>query len=102
LSNSSLTDEQKEQIRYWIHTIGCDLVACITKEKKPIEKWSDNLLNAEDYDIRLEQGLYDNGVAIKCGQIRHGKYASKYISVLDFDTLEASQNSLQMILTIRN
>ena len=86
---SRLTKEQKEQVRYWIHTIGCDIVACYSDAKDKFkEYWSNNLTNDIDYDARLEGGHYDDGVAIICGKLRHGPHKGKYISTLDFDTLE--------------
>jgi hypothetical protein len=55
-----LNDEQKEQIRYWINTVGCDVVACHTRTKAIKEKWGDNVISDIDYDARLAQGLYDD------------------------------------------
>jgi hypothetical protein len=86
---SRLTNEQKDQVAYWIDRVNAELVACISKDKKPIEKWSDNLVGEPDYHARKEQGVYDNGVAIICGQIRRGKYAGYFITCLDFDSKEA-------------
>jgi hypothetical protein len=87
-TKSRLTEEQKQQVRFWIHTIGCDLVACYSQIKNKFkEKWSNNTFKI--YEALLKQGFYDDGVAIICGRIRRGEYEGKYISVLDFDTLEA-------------
>ncbi len=88
-TGSRLTEEQKQQVRYWINTIGCDLVACHTRTKAIKEYWSNNLNGNIDYDVRLQSGLYDDGVAIICGQLRRGQHRDKHISVLDFDTLDA-------------
>jgi hypothetical protein len=87
---TKLSVDQKEQVRYWIHTIGCDIVACHSDTKDHFKEcWGINLTEDIDYDARLEQGLYDDGVAIICGKLRHGPHKGKYISTLDFDTLEA-------------
>jgi putative DNA primase/helicase len=86
---SRLTDEQKNQVKYWIG-LGCDLVACNTRTKKGYkEKWSNNRVNNYDYNARLEQGFYDDGVAIICGQLRRGPHKGKWLTCLDFDNLEA-------------
>jgi Bifunctional DNA primase/polymerase, N-terminal len=95
---SRLTETEKARIRYWIHTIGSDLAAADTRNKDPsLEKWSNNLSDNIDYDRRLEQGLYDRGVAIICGQLRRGPYSGKYLSVLDFDNLEALESFLKLL-----
>jgi Bifunctional DNA primase/polymerase, N-terminal len=84
---ASLSDEQKQQIRFWIYTIGCDLAACYSQEKnKYKERWGDNIINDIDYDKRLEQGWYNDGVAVICGQLRRGPYKGKWITCLDFDS----------------
>jgi hypothetical protein len=77
-SAKRLTEEQKQQVRFWIHTIGCDLAACYSQEKNRYkEYWSNNLTIDVDYDARLENGFYDDGVAIICGRLRHGKFEAK-------------------------
>ena len=87
---SRLTNEQKEQVRYWIHTMGCDLVGCYSDSKDKFkESWGNNVNQNIDYDARLENGHYDDGIAIICGKLRHGRYKGRYISTLDFDSLEA-------------
>jgi hypothetical protein len=74
---TKLSVDQKEQVRYWIHTIGCDIVACHSDTKDHFKEcWGINLTE-------------DIGVAIICGKLRHGPHKGKYISTLDFDTLEA-------------
>jgi len=70
-TRSGLTEEQKQQVRFWIHTIGCDLAACYSQEKnKYKERWGGNIINDIDYDTRLEQGWFNDGVAVICGQLR--------------------------------
>lgn len=97
-ATSRLTETEKTQIRFWIHTIGSDLVAADTRNKDPsLEKWSNNLSDNIDYNARLEQVLYDKGVAIICGLLRRGPYKDKYLSVLDFDNLEALESFLKLL-----
>ena len=58
---SPLTKEQMLQVRYWIHTIGCDLVACYSDTKSKFkEYWGNNPNQDIDYDARLEHGHYDD------------------------------------------
>src|SRR5437870_5621954 len=96
-SASKFFQEQKDQIRYWI-SLGCDLVACDTRIKKPLENWSENTGGAVNYESRLENGFlnqwgkivnYDNGVAVICGQLRHGPNKDKWLSCFDFDSKES-------------
>jgi hypothetical protein len=87
-SASKFFQEQKDQVRYWIN-LGCDLVACDTHIKQPIEKWSQNTVGEPDYESRLEQGFYDDGVAIICGELRRGPNKGKWISCFDFDSSES-------------
>lgn len=99
-SSSRLTEEQLNQVRIFIHRVGCDLVACYSKLKdnKPKtnwfkEKWVDGI-NFDEYDeARYEklllEGWYDDGVCIVNGLIRRGPLKGKYITTLDFDTKAA-------------
>jgi hypothetical protein len=97
MTGNQLTEDQKNQVRYWIG-LGCDLVASDTRIKQPIEKWSENTIGEPDYESRLENGFlnqwgkmvnYDDGVAVICGQLRHGHYKDKWLSCFNFDTKEA-------------
>jgi hypothetical protein len=87
---SKLTNEQKDEVRYWINKIGCDLVACYSQQKCQYkEKWGNNTNIDIDYNARLEQGYYDDGVAVICGKLRHDILKDKWLTCLDFDTKEA-------------
>jgi P4 family phage/plasmid primase-like protien len=95
---SQLSNEQKDQVYLWISRINCDIAACDSRNKDPsIEQWGNNILDEIDYEGRLEQGFYDKGIAIICGLIRRGPYKGKYISVLDFDNLEAFQKFCDLL-----
>jgi hypothetical protein len=97
---SRLTDVQKDRVAYWINTVCCDLVACDSQEKnKYKEKWGDNVTKEINYFTRLEQGLYDDGVAIICGELRRGPYARYYIICLDFDSKEAFDKFCEILST---
>src|ERR1041384_5257435 len=99
-NTSKLTDKQKDQVRYWIHNIKCDIAACYSKEKNRYkEKWGDNVIYDYDYDSRLEHGFYDDGVAAICGQLRRGEYAGYYLTCLDFDSKEAFDGFCEILGT---
>jgi P4 family phage/plasmid primase-like protien len=86
---SRLTDEQKEEVRFWIN-LGVDIVAYYWEQRdKYKEKYSNNRIYNYDYETRLEHGFYDDGVAIITGKLRRGPHKGKWLSVLDFDSLEA-------------
>ena len=59
------------------------------KKNRYKEKWGENTSGEPDYNTRLEQGHYDDGVAIICGQLRRGPNKDKWISCFDFDSKEA-------------
>ena len=63
------------------------------------EKWGDNVAKEINYFARLEQGLYDDGVAIICGQLRRGPHAGYYIICLDFDRKEAFDKFCEILGT---
>ena len=99
-TKSRLTEEQKQQVRFWIRTMGCDLAACYSQEKNIYkERWGDNIINEIDYDTRLEQGWYNDGVAVICGQLRHGSYKAKWITCLDFDSKDAFDKFCEILGT---
>ena len=99
-TKSRLTEEQKQQVRFWIRTMGCNLAACYSQEKNIYkERWGDNIINEIDYDTRLEQGWYNDGVAVICGQLRHGSYKAKWITCLDFDSKDAFDKFCEILGT---
>jgi hypothetical protein len=100
-TGSRLSEEQKQQVRFWFHTIGCDLVACYSQIKNKFkENWSNNTFKKDiDYEALLEQGFYDDGVAIICSQLRHGRYKGKWITCLDFDSKDAFDKFCEILGT---
>jgi hypothetical protein len=82
----------------WIHQTHADLVACYMSTKndpkgmKFKDYWSKidfNKRNEAKYDELLENGWYDDGFGIRCGEILRGEYKGKFITLFDFDTREA-------------
>jgi hypothetical protein len=89
---SKLTLEQKNIVRMWIHQVHADLVACYisTKNDPRGMKFKDSWFNKRNegkYE-ELENGWYDDGFGIRCGEILRGEYEGKYITLFDFDTKE--------------
>jgi putative DNA primase/helicase len=96
---SSLTPEQRLHARFWIDTIGADIAKCNSKSKDPsVEKWGTNIDREMDYGALLKAGHYDQGMDIICGQLRYGTYyKGKWLTVFDFDILDAFQKFLDLI-----
>src|SRR5690348_5878355 len=96
---STLTKDQKGQARFWIDTIGADIAKCNSMAKDPsVERWGSNIGRNMDYGALLEAGNYDQGMAIIAGQLRYGTiYKGKWLTVFDFDNLEAFQKFLDLI-----
>jgi hypothetical protein len=106
--HSRLTNEQKDEVRYWINKVHCDIVACYSQQKsKYKENWSDILkVDNIDFESRLENGFinqwnkevnYDDGVAIICGQLRRGPNKGDWITCFDFDKKEAVDSFCEIL-----
>jgi hypothetical protein len=94
-----LTDEELNQVRIYIHRVGCDLVPCNSRLKNNEQginwikgKWGDidyDTYDESKYEKLLLEGWFDDGVCIINGLIRRGALKGKYIATFDFDTKAA-------------
>jgi len=82
-----LSENQKNGTLYWPITAGIGILPADTRNKKIYLKgWTKKDLSTIDYRTELDNGLYDNGIAIRTGKIISGKYV---LVAIDFDGIDA-------------
>jgi hypothetical protein len=83
LTNSRLSKEQKKAISYWFETADVGIFPADTKAKAIHQNgWSQTDFSSVDFNVELDNGQYDNGIAIRTGRTISGKY---YLIAFDFD-----------------
>ena len=85
---SILSEEQKNDTLFWPETAGVGIIPADTRNKKIYLKgWTEKDLSTVDYRADLDNGLYDNGIAIRTGKTISGKY---FLVAIDFDGIDAA------------
>jgi hypothetical protein len=83
---SRLSKEQQRDILYWPETAGIGIFAADTKNKEiHLNGWSEIDFSGTDFDAELNNGRYDNGIAIRTGKTISGKH---YLVAIDFDGID--------------
>src|SRR5215469_8101266 len=87
---TELTPEQQEAVLAWSYTHGIPFLECDSKGKKVwTQGWQKQDLNNVDWKAKLQQGCYDNGIAIRLGRCLSNGKPQLYSFALDFDGLAA-------------
>jgi Bifunctional DNA primase/polymerase, N-terminal len=83
LTGSTLSEEQKNAILCWLETVGVGIFSADTKNKEiHVNRWSETDFSSVNFIEELNNGQYDNGIAIRTGRTISGKY---YLIAIDFD-----------------
>jgi hypothetical protein len=83
LTGSRLSEEQKKAISYWFETADVGIFPADTRNKKIHHNgWSETDFSSVDFSVELNNGQYDNGIAIRTGRTISGKH---YLVAIDFD-----------------
>jgi Bifunctional DNA primase/polymerase, N-terminal len=86
LIGSRLSEEQKKATSYWFETADVGIFPADTKNKAIHQNgWSQTDFSSVDFNVELDNGLYDNGIAIRTGKTISGKY---YLIAIDFDGVD--------------
>jgi bifunctional DNA primase/polymerase-like protein len=84
---SFLSEEQKNDVLFWPEIAGIGILPADTKNKKIyLKSWTEIDLSTINYRAELDNGLYDNGIAIRTGKTISGKY---FLVAIDFDGIDA-------------
>src|SRR5215813_14113624 len=105
-TTTKLTPEKKEAVLNWPCTNHIPILECDSRIKKVwIQRWQKLDLNNVDWKAKLEQGCYDNGVAIRLGRCLSNGKQQLYSFVLDLDdwhAVEAWFGSWEKVLAWSN
>ena len=113
---SDLTEAAQNQIRWWFHTVGTNVVAADTKKKNsrenPVtenwEEYQSRPQTVEEFESKLNTGKYDKGVGVMCGRLWRGEHKSNYLTCIDADSQVAvdelcrDQNGISKISNLAN
>jgi hypothetical protein len=82
-----LSTEQQQAIRYWLDTVNVPIFQADTRNKQiSLKGWQKIDFTKVDFESKLENGDYDNGIAIRTGKTISGKH---YLVAIDFDGVDA-------------
>lgn len=105
-NGSKLTPEQQRAVLNWPCTNHMPVLGCYSREKKVwLQGWQKLDLNNVDWEAKLRQGCYDNGIVIRLGRcLSNGKQQlySFAIDLDDWDAVEAWFGSWENVLTWSN
>lgn len=82
---------------YWFYTIGVNVIAVDSKNKKPTngwKNWQNKPIPIETYEEWKKQGLLDKGIALITGRIWRGDYDGKYLECVDIDNKKGIEDFL--------
>ena len=74
---------------YWRYQVGVNVIPADSKKKIPLVKWAEfqtNPISNELHDEWKQKGLFNNGMAVICGQVFHKKeHLNKWLNGIDCD-----------------
>ncbi|HZD35438.1 MAG TPA: hypothetical protein VE130_09560, partial [Nitrososphaeraceae archaeon] len=84
---TNLTAEQQTATLYWPEIANIPIIPADTRNKKIwLNGWSKVDFTGYDFRSKLENGDYDNGIAVRLGKTLSNEYFSV---ALDFDGMDA-------------
>jgi len=87
---TKLTPEQQKAVLAWPYTHGIPLLQCDSRGKKVwTQGWQKLDLNNVDWQAKLVEGCYDNGIAIRLGRCLSNGKQELCSFALDFDDWDA-------------
>jgi hypothetical protein len=82
-----LSTEQQQAVLYWPTAAEVPVFPADTKRKKiSLKGWQETDFAKIDFRSKLDNGDYDDGIAIRTGKTIFGKY---YLVAIDFDGIDA-------------
>lgn len=78
--------------RHWFYTIGGNLVATRSRNKKPIDKWGkyqQKDIGIDEFEKWIQLCKFNDGCAVMTGRLRRGRYKDKFLICIDLDNKEA-------------
>jgi len=98
MESNSLTEETakwsaNQWANFWYYEIGVNPIPADSKEKKPLEKWTNDSrgnwqiesLPEDIFKAWKSEAKYERGIAIICGKIFRGKYKDFFLVMVDCD-----------------